>query len=501
MGSLTCQRMRELEGRAFRQGVTPEGLMDLAGQGIGKAILKRYPRAGVAIACIGSGNNGGDALVALRCLADSGWEVYVRCLHPTSALGVLPRKKWRQLGECVAGTQTGDYLSALDLGSLSGRQVVILDGLLGIGASGPLRNPVCELARWINSMRSKYQVDVIAMDIPTGVNGDTGEAVEDAVVADLTLTVGVVKVGLLATSAVNYTGILEVIPLKALTAPADHSPALTDRGALQGVLSRRPHDFHKGDAGRVGVFAGSIGMLGSAVLCARGAMRAGAGLVTVFAYEDIYPLLVTMMPAEVMVKPIKSLAEIRKTPLDVLAMGPGIGSSNQQENRRWREFLRALEIPLVLDADALNRFAGHSLVKYLRPNHVLTPHPGEMARLFPEGEHMDRWDKARAFGERYPGTTLLLKGAHSIVAQFGEALAINGSGHAGMACGGQGDVLTGVVAGLMAQGVTGYDAARTGAWLCGRAAECVLSHKLIARQSLLASDVVDFLGVALREID
>jgi hydroxyethylthiazole kinase-like uncharacterized protein yjeF len=492
MGSLTCQEMRKLEEQAFRQGATAEGLMEKAGQGIAAAIMRRYSPPGKVIACIGSGNNGGDALVALRHLAAAGWLIGVRCLHTPSQVAALPRNKWRELDDCP-------WSDELDIEQAES-SLILLDGLLGIGAAGPLRSPLDQLAAWMNTMRLKQGADIIAMDIPSGLNGDTGEIYDGAVVADHTLTVGVPKAGLLSPSAADVTGSIETVQLAELPVPDDDSPCLIDAAALRGVLPRRPHDYHKGQAGRVGIFAGSEGMLGAAVLCAKGAIRSGAGLVTLFAYEEIYPLLALMLPPEVMLRRIKTLSEIGNVQLDVLAMGPGMGSGNQQENRRWLQFLRQLDIPLVLDADALNRLAGKSLMKYLRPNHVLTPHPGEMARLFPEAEHMTRWDKVHAFTERYPGTTLLLKGSHSMVAQSDHPACINGSGHAGMACGGQGDVLTGVIAGLMAQGLSGFDSARLGAWLCGRAAELAVSHGDQSMPSLSASDIPTWLGRAFREI-
>jgi len=492
MGSLTCQQMRELEDRAFNRGVTAEDLMEQVGRGMASAILRRYPVPGRVIACIGTGNNGGDALIVLRYLSVAGWKIGVRSEHPSSKLGVLPQKKWRELGaspwKALVGNSSGS-------GSL-----LLLDGLIGIGASGPLRAPLDDLARWMNEMRHTQGADVIAMDIPSGLNGDTGEAYDGAVVADLTLTVGVPKVGVLSSKAVNHTGSIETIHLAELSILDDDSVSLTDMHSLRNSLPRRPHDFHKGDAGRIGIFAGSLGMLGAAVLCARGALRSGAGLVRVFAFEDVYKLLAPMLPPEVMLYQMKSLGEIRKCRLDSLAMGPGIGVKNPQENRRWLTLLNQLDLPIVLDADALNRLAKTSLVSYLRPNHILTPHPGEMARLFPEGEEMDRVAKVRAFTDRYPGTTLLLKGAHSIVAQSGQSLYINGTGHAGMASGGQGDVLTGVIAGLLAQGVSCIDAARLGAWLCGRAAELAVSHGGQSVQSLSAGDVPDWLGAAFREL-
>lgn len=492
MASLTCQQMRELEDQAFKRGATPEDLMEKAGRGMARKMIHRYPQPGHAIACIGTGNNGGDALVVLRYLAEAGWDISIRFLHPRSKLSALPQKKWRELGDCAENVE----LSELS----GGGPVLLLDGLLGIGASGPLRSPLAELAWWMNEMRDRRGATIVAMDIPSGLNGDTGEAYEHAVTADLTLTVGVPKTGLLMPEAVNYTGVVETVPLVELSSSCDESASLIDTASLIGLLPRRPHDFHKGDAGRVGILAGSKGMLGAAVLCAQGALRSGAGLVTVFAYDDIYPLLAPMLPPEVMLHPIRALDEIRKVSLDSLAMGPGIGSENQQENRRWLSLLQRLDLPMVLDADALNRLAGESLVKFLRPNHVLTPHPGEMARLFPEGEHMGRVEKVNAFIERYPDTTLLLKGTHSMVAQSGKPLQVNGSGSSGMASGGQGDVLTGVVAGLLAQGLDPFEAARLGAWLCGRAAELAISHGQQSVQSLCAGDIPNWLGMAFLEL-
>jgi len=490
--------MRQLEELAFSKGETPEGLMEVAGRGIAQAIARRYPAPGSVIACLGKGNNGGDALVALRYLKSAGWSVAVRSAYSFEALGDLPKKQWAKLGVTDFTSFDSECLGELKL--QSGGSVVVLDGLLGIGASGSLRSPLKEEASWINEMRSRHGADVIAMDIPSGLNADTGEVYEGAVVADVTLTVGVPKIGLLLPSASAVTGAIETIPLKSLPIPEDDSPSLVDCVFLQKLQRRRPHDFHKGDAGRVGILAGSPGMFGAAVLCAQGALRSGVGLVTAFVYEENYALLAPMMPPEVMVYPVRSLKEIREFEFDAMAMGPGIGSASDQNHKKWFSLLRHLECPMVLDADALNRLADVSLVKYLRKNHVLTPHPGEMARLFPEGEHLGRLGKVRAFIEHYPEVTLLLKGAHSLIAQNGKPLEINGSGHAGMASGGQGDVLTGVIAGLLAQGYSSMDAASFGAWLCGRAAELAVSHGHQSVESLSAGDVPHFIGMAYREL-
>lgn len=491
MGSLRCEEMRQLEEHAFKEGATPEGLMEKAGAGIAAAIRRRCSGKGIAIACIGSGNNGGDALVAIRHLAEAGWETGVRCLHSKTELGALPRKKLRQLGDCQLNAALPDF----DVD----RPLVLLDGLLGIGASGPLRAPLAELAEWMNSTRLAHPAYTIAMDIPSGVNGDSGEVYQGAVVADLTLTIGVPKPGLFASTAINHTGAIELVPLAELPVPKNETPCLNDMHSVHGLLSRRGHDFHKGDAGKVGILAGSRGMLGAAVLCATGALRAGAGLVVLFADESLYPLLAAMLPAEAMLRPISSLAEIDPAEFDAIAVGPGLGSSGNEAEQDFLSLMRQIKRPLVIDADGLNRIAEAGPGKYVGANAVLTPHPGEMAKLFPEWVGMDRLEAAKAFTAQYDGATLLLKGARSLVTRSGFPLYVNGTGNAGMASGGQGDVLTGVIVALLAQGLEAQDAARYGAWLCGRAAELAISHGNASTQSLLAGDVCDWLGRALLE--
>ncbi|MBK1854820.1 NAD(P)H-hydrate dehydratase [Verrucomicrobiaceae bacterium 5K15] len=482
--------MRDLEHRAFAQGATPEGLMDQAGAGIAREILRRYPRPGVAIACIGSGNNGGDALVALKHLAQAGWNIAVKPTVASAKLAELPWKKWRALG---------DMPSPEAIMSRPGRgKVIVLDGLLGIGASGALREPLASAAAWMNDLRISCSADVIAMDIPSGVNGDSGEVYDGAVIADLTLTIGVAKSGLLQSSSASHTGSMETIPVDELPAPDDGSPSLSDRFSLRSLPLRRPHEFHKGNAGRVGIVAGSRGMLGAAVLCATGVLRSGAGLVTLFVEENIYSLLVPMLPPEVMVKPVTSLTAVMEQDLDVLAIGPGMGSAWSDE-----EFFRLIEDfsrTMVVDADALNRIAADGVSTHVRGNMILTPHPGEMRRLFPDSRDVSRESVVSAFTQQFPSTTLLLKGTHSLVAQDGQPLQVNASGHSGMASGGQGDVLTGVIAGLAGQGIAPMDAARAGAWLCGRAAELAISHGDQSQPSLTASDVLVSLGLAFREI-
>ena len=502
MGSLRCAEMRKLEEDAFKHGATPEGLMEKAGRGIADAILRRFSSKGTVIACIGSGNNGGDALVAIRYLAEAGWEVGIRCLHKSAELGALPRKKIRELGDCPMN-QPLPVCHA-------GHPLVLLDGLLGIGANGPLRPPLAELAAWMNDVRINHAAQTIAMDIPSGLDGDTGEVYDGAVKADLTLTVGVPKSGLFSSLAVNHTGSIELVPLTELPDPDDGDLCLNDVHSLRGILPRREHDFHKGDAGRVGILAGSRGMLGAAVLCATGALRAGAGLVTLFADESIYEILAPMLPAEVMLRPISTLADINPAEFDAFAIGPGLGRGSKESETSFLDLLQRMSIPVVIDADGLNRIseagkeagkeADAGIEQCMGPNFILTPHPGELARLFPEWTGVDRIDIAKAFATRYDRSTLLLKGAHTLVARSGSPVYFNATGNPGMASGGQGDVLTGVTSSLLAQGLEPQDAARMGAWLSGRAAELAISHGNESIQSLAAGDVCNWLGRAFTDM-
>jgi len=474
--------------------------MEKAGRGIADAIVRRFSSKGTAIACIGSGNNGGDALVAIRYLADAGWKVSIRCLHKSAELGALPRKKIRELGDCPMN-------SSLPV-CHADHPLVLLDGLLGIGANGPLRPPLAELAAWMNDARENHAAQTIAMDIPSGLNGDTGEVNDGAVKADLTLTVGVPKPGLFSSLAVNHTGSIELIALTELPVPEGGDLCLNDVHSLQGILPRRDHDFHKGDAGRVGILAGSRGMLGAAVLCATGALRAGAGLVTLFADESIYELLAPMLPAEVMLRPISTLADINPAEFDAFAIGPGLGRGSKGSETSFLDLLQRMSIPVVIDADGLNRIANKAAGKgsdlgaeqCMGPNFILTPHPGELARLFPEWAGLDRIDIAKAFATRYDRSTLLLKGAHTLVARSGSPVYFNATGNPGMASGGQGDVLTGVISSLLAQGLEPQDAARMGAWLSGRAAELAISHGNESIQSLTAGDVCNWLGRAFTDM-
>jgi len=486
--------MRQIEEATFAAGVTAEKLMEEVGRQIAQAVVQATPGAGVALVYYGKGNNGGDALVAARYLAGAGWQIE---LHPqerdVSKLGDLTRLKLGELAAVKPPRRSRDEL----IRPLS----VILDGLLGIGARGPLREPVRALTREINASRVRNNSRVFAVDVPTGLDADTGEADPDCVVADLTVAAGYAKIGLVADGAAEFVGRLCVAPVKEFEhhAPTKFDGETATPESLQGLLPRRNFDSYKTQYGRIGIVAGSQGYTGAAVLCANGALRGGAGLVTVYASEDIQPVLAMAAPPEVMVRPVKSYSEVLEEKNDVLAVGPGLGKHHAGA---LLNLIEHAEMPMVLDADGLNIVARHEsgmLGRCAGPR-LLTPHPGEMARLFPQAAKLSRYETATQYTAQFAGArfpiTLLLKGSRTIIHQQGKPASYNTTGNPGMGTGGMGDVLTGVCAALIGQHLEPYDAARVGAWLCARAAEIAVQSR--SEESLAAMDVARSLGSAFR---
>lgn len=491
---LSCAAMRAVEERAFADGITAEQLMEEAGAAIARAVRQTFPRPGLCLAVFGKGNNGGDALVAARHLAEAGWDTRLVGAFPESKWGELPRKKFAEAARCKAAD-----LHFLE--TARAERLVVLDGLLGIGAQGALRDHLAACTRAINALRARGNARVFALDLPTGLNGDTGAADPACVVADTTFTIGFAKLGLLADTATNFVGRLRVLPLLELGKRAGSlnlGAMVVDAEHLRGLLPRRRFDTHKGQYGRVGIVAGSTGMLGAAALCADACVRAGAGLVTLHAEPGIAERLSIIAPREVMVRPAERLSEVTLHAHDVLAVGPGLGMRRADE---VQELVWRAPQPMVLDADGLNSIAvaADGLIG-AAGERVLTPHPGEMARLAPELAGHSRAEVARQFARRFPKTTLLLKGARTILAREGEPLAYNSTGTPGMATGGMGDVLTGVVAALLAQGLAPFVAAKMGAWLCGRAGEIAIDQGGATEETLTPSVLLDHLPSAFQAL-
>jgi len=517
--------MRAAERTAFANGVQVEALMNKAGAGVAQAVTKFFQKPGRCIVFAGKGHNAGDALFAAQCLERRGWKIEVRltfkeadcsdlmrkklsdlCRRPPEILGGVPSETTNTnlvatlievspgATDQVATTQNS---TATEECSGNAAPLVILDGLLGVGAKPPLREPIRAACRVINQQRTTESAYVFAVDLPTGLDTDSGKADRDCVVADFTVTIGYAKPGLVADGALNYVGRLEVVPLDELRPPETKPKEIIASPAVfRGLVPRRKYNSYKNQFGRIGVIAGSKGFVGAALMASQGALRAGAGLVEVFVAEEIYEIVAGAAFMEAMVKPVASYRHLLKEKADVWAVGPGLGKSRAAE---ILELVEKMKQPLVLDADGLNIVSEKtSVLRRCKGKRLLTPHPGEMKRLFPD-EQQSRGKTATKFCDRFP-VTLLLKGSRAIVAERGRPLSYNTTGNPGMATGGMGDVLTGVCAGLLGQGLSPFDAARVGAWLCGRAAEIAIFNGNQTEQSLLPRDVLNHLGDAFKEL-
>ena len=522
---LTSAQMRATEETAFARGVDVEALMDKAGVGVAQAVTRFFRKPGKCIVFAGKGNNAGDALVAAERLRRLGWEIEVRLAFQEADCSELMRKKLESLrrrrpeilgakpsrgGGPDLGVilvelwaEAADELSAAQeaiateayLGTAA--PLIILDGLLGLGAKPPLRDPIRAACRSINHLRATRGAYVFAVDLPTGLDGDSGKADRDCVVADFTATIGFAKPGLLADDALNFVGRLEVVHLNELRSPEKKpKEVVAAPPALRELLPRRKFSTYKNQCGRIGVVAGSRGFIGAAVMTSQGALRAGAGLVEIFVPKEIYEIVAGAAPMESMVQPIESYRDLLKQKADVWAVGPGLGKSRAAE---ILELIEKAKQPMLIDADGLNILAEKtSTLKHCKGKRLLTPHPGEMKRLSPDGKET-RAKTATKFCQRFP-VTLLLKGSRTIVAERDRPLSYNTTGNPGMATGGMGDILSGVCAGLAGQGLSLYDSARLGAWLCGRAAEIAIFNGSQSEQSLLPRDILDHLGQAFNEL-
>jgi NAD(P)H-hydrate epimerase len=481
--------MQAAEQAAFARGTTVEVLMDQAGTGVARAVREFFPKPGACIAYAGKGHNGGDALVAAEQLQRIGWKIDIRLPFAEDNCSELTKKKLKALRD--ATPKPSDTIDRAP-------HTIILDGLLGTGAKSFLREPIRSAAREINRLRRENNAFVFSVDLPTGLDADSGENdPEDSVIADFSVAIGFVKHGLIVDSAINFVGRIGVVPLTNLwpDATAPNELAASPH-SLSSLLTRREFSAYKNQFGRVGVVAGSKGFVGAAIMTTEGALRAGAGLVEVFVPEEIYEIVASAAPVEAMVKPVRKYRDLLEEKVDVWAIGPGLGKA------RAGEVLNLIENasqPMIVDADGLNIVADKiDMLPSCRGPRLLTPHPGEMSRLMDVGK-MARAGIARNFCDRFP-VTLLLKGSRTIVCERGKPISYNTTGNPGMASGGMGDVLTGVCAGLAGRELSMYDAGRVGAWICGRAAEMSIFQNLESEESLLASNVLANLGGAFNEL-
>ena len=470
--------LRELETAATGASGDASVLMRRAGHAAWRHVLAHWPQAGRIVVVCGPGNNGGDGYVLATHALQSGREVtVVRKAAPASALAQAACRDFESAGGNVV--PFGGVLPAAD---------VVVDALFGIGLS---RAPDADAAALIDAMNAQ-SCPVIALDVPSGVDSDSGRVPGVAVRAVRTLQLLAAHRGLATGAALDYCGGLatDALGIDAASfglrevATALHADALID------WLRPRRRDSHKGNNGHVLCIGGDRGAGGAIVLCAEASLRSGAGLTSVATHPDHVTALLARRP-EAMVRGLELARDAgdMMDRADVVAIGPGLGQ------RAWGAGLLDAAVatgkPMVIDADALNLLAVHP--RKLRPDWILTPHPGEAARLLGidiAAVQSDRFAAAHALVERF-ACVAVLKGAGTIVAAPGRIPCVVAAGNPGMAVGGMGDLLTGVIAALRAQGAAAFDAACCGALLHAVAGDAAAA--VGGERGLLPSDLLDHL--------
>jgi ADP-dependent NAD(P)H-hydrate dehydratase / NAD(P)H-hydrate epimerase len=510
---LTAAQSRELDRISQQEyGIDSYSLMCNAGDAVARTIARRWPEAmarGVLVIA-GKGNNGGDGLVAARRLHQNGERVRAVLLARRIELTGDAARASNDL-VAVGGliTEVSDE-TTLAAAMEAGQAGVVVDSIFGTGLNSEVRG----LARRAIELINAADKEVVAVDIASGVDSDTGAIMGLAVNAAVTVTFGFAKYGHVSYPGAGLSGCLEIVDIGfAPGAIAEIAPRgrFLERSDILPLIRPRADNTHKGTYGHPLIIAGSRGKSGAALLVARGTLRAGAGLVTAAIPESV-ALSVAAGQAELMTEPlpdrdghfdgagaIRRLEELVSGKTAFIA-GPGMGASDDtREIIEWLTRTARPECPLVLDADALNVLAPirRDLLKAASGPLVLTPHPGEMARLLAlttRDINADRIVSARKLAEA-TGAGVLLKGARSVIVTPELEVFVNSSGNPGMGTPGMGDVLSGIIGALLGQGMSAADALKVGVFMHGYAADRLAVR--VAPAGYLASELADELPAAL----
>ena len=520
MKILTAAQMQRIDRMTTeRYGVPSLTLMENAGRGVAEYLAARFApleRHQIVILC-GKGNNGGDGLVVARLLRERGLNPRVVLLADPQTLKGDAARNLERMMTLDAPEVAPDFPAWQRLkGSLAGATLLV-DAILGTGLSNPLQGFLLEVVRDLNE--SFAGARVVAVDLPSGLSADSGELIGECVRADASVTFTAPKIAHVFPPACERVGewVTQQIgtPLEALEQDPELFLNLTCRHDVAWVSQPRKIDAHKGSFGHVLILAGSVGKTGAAALAAKAALRAGAGLATVATAKSALPV-VASLGMEFMTEPLPetesgtvSLRAFDYGRLDklvegksVLAVGPGIGSAPETAEL-VRTAVNKYHLPVVLDADGLNALAG--CMRRLRSGdhvRVLTPHPGEMARLTGKTTaeiQAHRVDVARDFAARYQ-VHLVLKGFRTLTAAPQGQVWVNPTGNPGMATGGTGDVLTGLTAGLLSQFPTRpvINVVAAAVYLHGLAGDLAASD--LGQNSMIAGDLLEALPRAFQAL-
>jgi hydroxyethylthiazole kinase-like uncharacterized protein yjeF len=515
MKVLTSAQMREIDRKAMEEvGLPGPVLMENAGLRVAAALRGLFPdiRGGRIVVVAGRGNNGGDGLVAARHLQSLGYEVEILLLAKVQELkgdALLNARICRNMGLLLreaAGPQ--DWGAAAK--TLHGARVIV-DAIFGTGLVKPAEGLYARAIQDIN----KAKAFKLSIDIPSGLSSDTFRLIGPAVKADLTVALAAPKVGHVLPPAEDMVGELLIADIgipRALFDDKSLTLEMVDDKAVIPLFGRRKRETHKGTYGHLLIISGSLGKTGAAVMAGRAALKMGAGLVTVATASSCLPLVTRSMPelmteplAETKEKTIAAEAVGRAVELcrgkDGLVLGPGL-STHPSTSRFVGELLARVKLPVVIDADGLNILAENQglLSKIPRPA-ILTPHPGEFGRflgLAAAAVLDQRLDLVREFAKKHD-LILVLKGHRTLTAVPDGRTFINSTGNPGLATGGSGDVLSGMIGSQLVQEKEAWKAALSAVYAHGLAGD--LAAQKLSQKALTATDIIRFLPAALQELE
>jgi hydroxyethylthiazole kinase-like uncharacterized protein yjeF len=510
MKVVTAREMQDIDRKTIEGiGIPGSVLMERAGCAVAFKILELFDRRKI-IVLAGGGNNGGDGIVAARELFNRGWNAKVLLFAKRERLSQDCRS------QCLIAERMGvpvEFRAGITGGDL--HRAVVVDALFGTGLSKDVEGDMAGAITFLNGSHAT----VVSVDIPSGVSSDTGRIMGVAVDADHTVTFGLPKRGHLLHPGAGCTGRLFIENIGfpgSLLDSEDLKVELTERGYVSSLVPERRRYSHKGNYGHVLIVAGSRGKTGAAFMAAKACLRAGAGLVTIGVPESLLDVFQSRVTEEMTLplpdrgdgtlsfRAAEAIFRFLSERANVLCIGPGIGVSGETE-MLVDELVRCSEMPMIIDADGLNSIRDVSILRTSRAPLILTPHPGEMARLLKEDAgsglgnkvEEDRISVALAFSEG-TGTYLVLKGVPTITAGPDGKAFINPTGNPGMATGGAGDVLTGMISSLVGRGLPPLQAAVLGVYIHGLAGDLAAWNK--GEHALIASDITEALPQAFREL-
>ncbi len=513
MKLVTAEIMRAIDGEAINnRGIPGPELMENAGRGIAERIRDQIlddPHGKKIVVFCGKGNNGGDGFVVGRYLFQWGAQVVIYYPAPTDKLSDDARLNFDRATELNIAINPIESIGQLP-------QTIeadyIIDAIFGTGFSGAPRGLLNEFIEYIN----RQGIPAIAVDCPSGLNVDTGNHEGAVIDAEYTYTLAQPKIGMYYSPGREVSGITEVVPIgipDEIIVQFDIKENLITPELIESLLPLRKPDGHKGDFGKLFILAGSTGLTGAATLAANAAARSGLGLVTVGCPRSLNPIL-EMKLTEAMTYPLpdvakkgalakRGLGEVRKKikENDAVIIGPGIGRHFETRDLIHR-LVGSLDKPAIIDADGLNAFEkDRDALMSEHTKFVLTPHPGEFRRLIDEDipENMyERFNLIRNYAHKY-NSVIVYKSSPSVIVDPMEQLFLNPTGNNGMATGGTGDVLSGIIGSFLAQGVSPLGSALCGVYIHGLCGDIAAAD--YGERAMIAGDLIDFLPEAFRLIE